>query len=299
MSKAPTIIALASIANQTTATNTINTNEAALAAAFSNTLSLDGSAPNQMTASLDMNSQHILNLPAPVSAQEPVRLGDLGTTLPVITSITTYGMSLLQSASAAAARTLLGISAAAQSVITLTTNALMLTQLGITTAAQSVITQATNALMLTQLGISTAAQSVITAATNALMLTQLGISTAAQSVITQVSNAAMLTQLGATTIGANLFGATTNNLAQQFIGMASPSPAGNFITVTASPFTYTAGVAPETIYVNGGTFSNITVKGLLVSNASGGGIPQTYQLWPGETLTITYTVAPSLGRVIH
>jgi hypothetical protein len=40
-------------------------------------LSLNGATPNAMTAPLDMNSQRIINLPAPVNDTDPVRLQDL------------------------------------------------------------------------------------------------------------------------------------------------------------------------------------------------------------------------------
>lgn len=45
--------------------------------AFDNTVSRDGTSPNEMLADLDMNSQRILNLPAPTSMEEPLRLLDL------------------------------------------------------------------------------------------------------------------------------------------------------------------------------------------------------------------------------
>lgn len=60
-----------------TVVTTINGNNAAIEAALENTLSRDGTSPNQMNAPLDMNSERILNLPTPVSANEPVRLTDL------------------------------------------------------------------------------------------------------------------------------------------------------------------------------------------------------------------------------
>lgn len=44
---------------------------------FENTLSRDGTSPNQMEAALDMNSNRILNLPEPVEDTDPVRLIDL------------------------------------------------------------------------------------------------------------------------------------------------------------------------------------------------------------------------------
>lgn len=66
-----------SLIDATTAANIINGNNATVQVAFDNTLSRDGSAPNQMEAALDMNSQPILNLPAPVSDNSPLRLQDL------------------------------------------------------------------------------------------------------------------------------------------------------------------------------------------------------------------------------
>lgn len=72
-----TLTDLANLENQTTAVAAINANNAVIESAFNNTLSLDGTQPNQMGASLDMNSNRILNLPAPSSSSEPVRSLDL------------------------------------------------------------------------------------------------------------------------------------------------------------------------------------------------------------------------------
>ena len=44
-------------------------------AAFDNTLSRDGSVPNSMEATLDMNSNRIINLPVPNSDHEPLTYG--------------------------------------------------------------------------------------------------------------------------------------------------------------------------------------------------------------------------------
>lgn len=63
--------------NDSIAVTTINNNNAAITAAIDNTLSLNGQVPNQMQANLDMNSNHILNLPAPSSPNEPPRLIDV------------------------------------------------------------------------------------------------------------------------------------------------------------------------------------------------------------------------------
>lgn len=56
----------------------INSNSATIEDAFDNTLSRDGTAPNQMQAPLDMNSQQIINLPNPATNLSPLRLQDLG-----------------------------------------------------------------------------------------------------------------------------------------------------------------------------------------------------------------------------
>lgn len=65
---------LSSLANETAAIATINANSAAIIAALEITLSRNGTAPNDMDADLDMDSNDILNLPAPVDPTSPVRL---------------------------------------------------------------------------------------------------------------------------------------------------------------------------------------------------------------------------------
>ncbi len=65
---------LATLVNGVSAINGIVTE---IEVAFDNTLSRDGSSPNQMAASLDMNSNRILNLPLPLANTEPARLIDI------------------------------------------------------------------------------------------------------------------------------------------------------------------------------------------------------------------------------
>ena len=65
------------ISSATTASATINANSAAIVTAFDNTLSRDGTTPNQMLSNLDMNGYRVLNVPAPTSATDLVRFGDL------------------------------------------------------------------------------------------------------------------------------------------------------------------------------------------------------------------------------
>lgn len=68
---------LVNLQNETTAVSTINGNSTTVQTAFDNTLSRDGTSPNQMGSTLDMNSNRTINLPDPVSITEPVTLNYL------------------------------------------------------------------------------------------------------------------------------------------------------------------------------------------------------------------------------
>jgi len=71
-----TLTNLANLQNETTAVTAINANNATITTAFVDILSRSGIQPNTMGSNLDMNSNHILNLPAPGSNNEPLRLID-------------------------------------------------------------------------------------------------------------------------------------------------------------------------------------------------------------------------------
>lgn len=62
---------LTNLQNETTAVTAINGNNSIIEAAVENSISRDGTQPNQMNSVLDMNSNRIINLPDAVSAQEP------------------------------------------------------------------------------------------------------------------------------------------------------------------------------------------------------------------------------------
>lgn len=74
-----TLTNLPTTVSVTTSGTTINANNAIIQTAFDNTLSRDGTQPNPMLSSLDMNSNHVLNLPAPAGPTEPMRLVDFNT----------------------------------------------------------------------------------------------------------------------------------------------------------------------------------------------------------------------------
>jgi hypothetical protein len=68
---------LANLQNENTAISTINANNDNIVTALENTLSRDGTTPNTMSATLDMNSNRIINLPDAISISEPINLGYL------------------------------------------------------------------------------------------------------------------------------------------------------------------------------------------------------------------------------
>lgn len=74
-----TLTDLVNLQNEATAVSAINNNNAVVETAFDNTLSRDGTAPNTMSAPLDMNSNQVINVGAPLSLNSAVRLTDLNT----------------------------------------------------------------------------------------------------------------------------------------------------------------------------------------------------------------------------
>src|SRR5258708_6287072 len=65
---------LNNLSNPTTVISTINGNFTAVETAVENTLSRDGTSPNEMEADFDMNSHRILNCPSAISNGEPITL---------------------------------------------------------------------------------------------------------------------------------------------------------------------------------------------------------------------------------
>jgi hypothetical protein len=94
----------------------VNTNNIALRAALDNTLSRDGTTPNQMQATLDMNSNTIINLPAAIGATEPVRKFEFDA---LSVSMTTSTAAAAASATAAAASAVAAAASAASASTTL------------------------------------------------------------------------------------------------------------------------------------------------------------------------------------
>ena len=70
-------LVLTDIASGYATTTKINSNNASIEAAMENTLSRDGTGPNQMEANLDMNGYKVSNLAAPTAGTDAARLVDL------------------------------------------------------------------------------------------------------------------------------------------------------------------------------------------------------------------------------
>lgn len=88
-----TLANVASFQNDTSAVSTVNNNMALITTAMDNTLSRDGTSPNTMNANLDMNSNQILNLPAPVSGNSPARIVDVVSNPSLVLTIPPIGTS--------------------------------------------------------------------------------------------------------------------------------------------------------------------------------------------------------------
>jgi hypothetical protein len=93
-----TLTNLTNVDNNQSIVTKVNNNNTAITNAIENTISRDGTSPNQMNADLDMNSNRILNLPEPVTLTEPARLLDVnnltgGGTINVLNNIPVGGTS--------------------------------------------------------------------------------------------------------------------------------------------------------------------------------------------------------------
>jgi hypothetical protein len=72
-----TLNSISNLQDTTTAQTQLNQNNTAIVGGFTTALNVTG---DQMKGNLDMNSNQILNLPAPATANSPVRLQDIGST---------------------------------------------------------------------------------------------------------------------------------------------------------------------------------------------------------------------------
>jgi len=77
------------------------------------------------------------------------------------------------------------------------------------------------------------------------------------------------------------------------------------IGVGASPFTYTAGATPETVYVIGGTVTVVTFDknggtlGVVAASSASAILNGTFELGPWDQIKVTYGSAPSMNKMVH
>lgn len=80
-------VTLQDITSGYNSTTKINANNTTIEDAFDNTLSRDGSSPNTMNATLDMNSKRILNLGSPAASSDAARWADVTSALAISTAL--------------------------------------------------------------------------------------------------------------------------------------------------------------------------------------------------------------------
>jgi hypothetical protein len=97
----------------------------------------------------------------------------------------------------------------------------------------------------------------------------------------------------------NILNQGTNNIIINNPGYNPVGPAS--ITVGSSPFTYTAGSSPETVYVWGGTVSQINVdkNGGALTTIAAVQSNCCFDLGPFEQIKVTYSAAPNMNKMIH
>lgn len=91
-------------------------------------------------------------------------------------------------------------------------------------------------------------------------------------------------------------GGAAANPAWKNFSAGSTAGTTSAISVTASPFTYTAGNQYETVYISGGTVSVVAVAGTTVFTATTTGC--TVRLAPGKAVVVTYSVLPTMNKTV-
>lgn len=103
--------------------------------------------------------------------------------------------------------------------------------------------------------------------------------------------------------GTNISNSSTSQT-NSIINNLGYNPVGpSAITVGASPFIYTAGPSPETVYIIGGTVSGVNVDkngGAFVAGSGASGQSNvSIPLGPNEQVKVTYTGLPVMNKMVH
>jgi parallel beta-helix repeat protein len=83
-------------------------------------------------------------------------------------------------------------------------------------------------------------------------------------------------------------GVVLNNFGYNPVGASA-------VSVGASPYTFTVGPSPTTLYIYGGTVSAIVQDGQTIAQQTN----TTVNLGPNESVTITYSSLPTIKKMVH
>lgn len=287
---------LESLTNEQSALSTMAANNAATKTALENTLSRDGTSPNQMAANFDMNSFEILNLPEATDPTSPVRLQEIGnahlyateaiaSAAAALTSQTAAATSATNSASSATASAS-SASAASTSASTATTqaSAASTSATSASTSASTATTQATNAATSASAA-STSATAAASSATAAASSASAA-STSATTASTQASNAS--------TSATNAATSATNASNSAATAVATIGDVYTWSTATTNSDPGTGGLK-----VNNATVSSATALYISETDAQSNNLAAYIVTWGTSTssnkstLTISKTSAPN------
>lgn len=222
-------LTLSTIGSRYASVAALNANFSAIVTAIENTLSRDGTSPNTMSGNLDMNSNRILNVPAPTSDNEPITRAYLETL-----DNNAYTASLDAAASAAAAA--VSQSSAASSASSASSSASTAS-----TAASSASTSASNASTSASAA-SSSASSASTSASNAATSAS-SASSSASSASTSASNASAAQVAAEAALASTL--SAYDNFDDRYLGSKASDPSvdndGNALVAGALYFNSTSG----------------------------------------------------------
>ena len=262
---------------------TINTNSDAIETALENTLSRDGTSPNQMVSNLDMNSYRILNVGTPVADTEVANKAYVDSSSGGSGSALTTQLIALSTVVASADRLPYFTAANTADVVTFTA------------AGRALLDDSTASDQLTTLGVSTFAKTILDDTTAAGVRTTIGAGVGdllAANNLSDVTASTARTNLGLV-IGTNVQAFNTNLTA---INQALTSTSSPSFTLITSNLTGTASLATSLAGGSGGTVPYQSAAGVtaMLANGTVGQVLTS----GGTTVAPTWTTVAGTGDLL-